>query len=1098
MANGPKLLSGRVPVTPYSDLNSDRYQFLGLGEAEPSLGAGNANSVLTLSTINTRVWSNSLSIDSLNVTSNASLGNVGNVHITGGLDGQILKTDGNGNLSWTSSSTSGQMPYYIPSGDSYTVDNYKQGLFALPIDVEGTLEVDGQLVQVDYFLPNTIIDGQLIYRKDYNLTGNNGLLFYDSNTTLIANNFKSTSSANLGSVSNIVITGGTNGYVLTTDGAGNLSWASPGGGYTAGTGLGLYPNNQFYISNTAVTSGSYGNGDTVATFTVNSQGQLTAASNTAITANAANLTGTTLNSSIVTSSLTSVGTLGSLSVTNKVTAGQLQGDGGNISNIQGANVTGNVANANYAAYAGNVVNSSQSNITSLGTLTGLTVGNLTANTVFGNGTINATGNANVGNLGFGSGIVTGTGNITAGNVNAGNLLTTNNLSVTTYVTSSLIPNANITYSLGNSTNRWKDLWLSNSTLYFDTNSTMSAGTVTNGNSNISIPVANGNVNFSSAGNANILVVTGTGANITGTANISGNANVGNLGTNIAIITTGNITTINSGLLQNGNSNITITANSNVTTTVSGNSTLIVTDTGANITGTLNASGNANVGNIGAANGVFTNVSGNGSALSSITGANVTGQVANALVAGTVYTNAQPNITSVGTLSSLDVTANINAGNVKANSFFNGTSNIVIAVANGNVVTNANGNSIMTITGTGANINGTANIVGNANVGNLGAAAGVFTANITATNANITGQYVSTLATGTAPFVVTSTTQVANLSVATAGLATYATTANSVAGYNVSGAVAYATTANSVAGANVSGTVSSATTAGTVTTNAQPNITSVGTLTSLTVTNNILAGNANVTGQFISTVADGTPPLVINSTTLVSNLNANALQDKVPSSSNTATTIALRDINGNLSANFFIGNGSQLTGIITSVSNISNGNSNLNIPSANGNVTISAAGNANILVITGTGANVTGYANISGNANVGNLGFGSGIVTGTGNITAGNLIGTIAAGSNSITTTGNISGANVTITANLIINATAKISANSSLGTLGQTLVAQSDGTVQWADKFYVGALPPDNPNYGDIWFYVDNSIPIAKLYMWVTDGGSSFFYDFLP
>jgi len=33
--------------------------------------------------------------------------------------------------------------------------------------------------------------------------------------------------------------------------------------------------------------------------------------------------------------------------------------------------------------------------------------------------------------------------------------------------------------------------------------------------------ANGNVNISAVGNANILVVTGTGANITGTANVTG-------------------------------------------------------------------------------------------------------------------------------------------------------------------------------------------------------------------------------------------------------------------------------------------------------------------------------------------------------------------------------------------------------------------------------------------------------------------------------------------------------------------------------------------------------------------------------------------------
>jgi len=49
--------------------------------------------------------------------------------------------------------------------------------------------------------------------------------------------------------------------------------------------------------------------------------------------------------------ITSVGTLTSLTVTGKATAGQLQGEGGNISNIQGANVTGQVG---YAAIANSI------------------------------------------------------------------------------------------------------------------------------------------------------------------------------------------------------------------------------------------------------------------------------------------------------------------------------------------------------------------------------------------------------------------------------------------------------------------------------------------------------------------------------------------------------------------------------------------------------------------------------------------------------------------------------------------------------------------------------------------------------------------------
>ena len=151
----------------------------------------------------------------------------------------------------------------------------------------------------------------------------------------------------------------------------------------------------------------------------------------------------------------------------------------------------------------------------------------------------------------------------------------------------------------------------------------------------------------------------------------------------------------------------------------------------------------------------------------------------------------------------------------------------------------------------------------------------------------------------------------------------------------------------------------------------------------------LAATGNISGlRLISNVATGTAPLTVSSTTVVSNLNADLLDGFNTATANTASTVAVRDVNGNLSANFFTGNGSQLTGIITSVSNVSNGNSNLNIPSANGNVNISAVGNANILIVTGTGVNVAGTLNT-----------GSGVITGNGSglsaIAGANVTGQVA-------------------------------------------------------------------------------------------------------
>jgi len=63
-------------------------------------------------------------------------------------------------------------------------------------------------------------------------TGN--IVLHSANAHVQANyflgNISVTSSANLGNVSNVKITGGTAGYVLKTDGTGNLSWTAQAGG----------------------------------------------------------------------------------------------------------------------------------------------------------------------------------------------------------------------------------------------------------------------------------------------------------------------------------------------------------------------------------------------------------------------------------------------------------------------------------------------------------------------------------------------------------------------------------------------------------------------------------------------------------------------------------------------------------------------------------------------------------------------------------------------------------------------------------------------------------------------------------------------------
>jgi hypothetical protein len=120
-------------------------------------------------------------ITTINFTANglSNLGPIGNVTITGGTTGQVLTTDGNGVLSFSSvnvqSNNAGPMPYFIPTGESYIVNENFQGLFAEPITIDGELVVDGSLIEVGIAINSS--PGQIYFDENGVPTGNLGFTF---------------------------------------------------------------------------------------------------------------------------------------------------------------------------------------------------------------------------------------------------------------------------------------------------------------------------------------------------------------------------------------------------------------------------------------------------------------------------------------------------------------------------------------------------------------------------------------------------------------------------------------------------------------------------------------------------------------------------------------------------------------------------------------------------------------------------------------------------------------------------------------------------------------------------------------------------------
>lgn len=448
------------------------------------------------------------------------------------------------------------------------------------------------------------------------------------------------------------------------------------------------------------------------------------------------------------------------------------------------------------------------------------------------------------------------------------------------------------------------------------------------------------------------------------------------------------------------------------------------------TGNFTAGNISSTGNITAAYFI-----GNGSTLSGLSGANVTGAVSSATTAETVTTNTQPNITSVGTLSSLTVNNDITANGTLVSNFSAGDEGgeIRLALAQTNTTLNTsvtidiNQNRLRIFESGGTNRGGYFDITAlAAGVGtdllaggsggyansNVASYLPTYTGNFTAGNVSATGNITSAYFVGNgAPLTDLNASNIASGTIPTGvlGNSTVYVGTTSIALNRSSGS-------QSLTGVSIDGSAGSATIAGTVTTNAQPNITSVGSLNGLTVN-----GTADFSGA--SNVSLGP----------VANVHI---------SGGTSGQYLQTDGTGTLSWATVSGGGGG--------SNISNGTSNVNIASSGGNITASVNGNADVVVVTGTGANVNGYLSVSGALSTG--GGSGGSLSGANVISANYFVGngfnlTDIAGSNvtgyvSLSSTANVAS---TVTTNAQPNITS-VGALSSLNVTG--LVTATAGGIK--------------------------------------------------
>jgi hypothetical protein len=455
--------------------------------------------------------------------------------------------------------------------------------------------------------------------------------------------------------------------------------------------------------------------------------------------------------------------------------------------------------------------------------------------------------------------------------------------------------------------------------------------------------------------------------------------------------------------------------------------------------------------------------------------NANGNIAANNISGTLSTAAQPNVTSLGNATQVTIAGNLNPNANITYDLGNTTSrwrDLYLA-----------GNTIFIGTQTISANTTSISLSGNVSAENIG---GTLT---TAAQTNITS--VGTL---------TNLAVNGNITVTTGIITGNAHGISSINASNISSGVLSAARLSGVYGISITGA------AATVTAAAQPSITSLGTLTALTVAGNTDVGNLNATGtvissRLISNVATGTAPLTVTSTTKVANLNVDLLDGYNSSINTDANTVVVRDANGNVSANSFIGDGSSLSSItganvtgqvlfaavansvalanVAGIGNIAsinltgdsskvllgsgafgdvvipiptivqNGSSNV-IVNSNGPIVMSASGQSNVVSVTSAGAAINGNLSISANLVTGNTSTTNITSSGAANIVALNVSANTSL--NNVSITGNVAASNITA---VNIVSTGNISGNVAGFAVGYRDIPQiflnSNTTIQLSD-----------------------------------------------